>query len=288
MKRRTLGAFVLALMLLLCACGTSTPHTTEAGLTESATLASGQKAPVAAATEETETSPEDVTSEPESDSTEPSEKPATVPAASVPSANSTVPAASVPPTTSTVPAVTTCDHDYQAATCTTPRTCTKCGDVMGLALGHEYGGGKCIRCGVDDPFTWSREEGQQIVDLIQKAYSAQLGLLLEPPMIALLPSEEQVNGCKQIQSICATLDQNYLTPALVLAQANPSLSLIGSEKLLDKLSEAKELVEQVRQINVSESTVKQDLDRFSKPLENLAQVMAYLKASSSIILNSAR
>ncbi|MBR6252866.1 MAG: S-layer homology domain-containing protein [Clostridia bacterium] len=42
-------------------------------------------------------------------------------------------------------------HTYKAATCTTPKTCTKCGATLGSALGHNYSGGKCTRCGKTQP-----------------------------------------------------------------------------------------------------------------------------------------
>ena len=45
----------------------------------------------------------------------------------------------------------TCIHTYAAATCTQPKTCTKCGATLGAALGHNYvtsgNIAKCTRCG---------------------------------------------------------------------------------------------------------------------------------------------
>lgn len=38
-------------------------------------------------------------------------------------------------------------HIYQEATCTTPRTCTRCGATTGSALGHTTGLGICGNCG---------------------------------------------------------------------------------------------------------------------------------------------
>ena len=32
-----------------------------------------------------------------------------------------------------------CTHEWKAATCTTPKTCTRCGKTNGSALGHAYG-----------------------------------------------------------------------------------------------------------------------------------------------------
>ena len=46
-----------------------------------------------------------------------------------------------------------CNHSYAAATCTTPKKCTKCGETSGSKLGHDYKftscitPDKCTRCG---------------------------------------------------------------------------------------------------------------------------------------------
>ena len=47
-------------------------------------------------------------------------------------------------------------HIYQDATCTTPRTCTRCGATTGSALGHTTGLGICGNC------------GQEILDLMDE------------------------------------------------------------------------------------------------------------------------
>ena len=57
----------------------------------------------------------------------------------------------VPTTESTTPptgdpAPTQCSHTYKAATCTAPKTCSKCGATEGSALGHNYIEGVCTRC----------------------------------------------------------------------------------------------------------------------------------------------
>lgn len=43
------------------------------------------------------------------------------------------------PTTSTA----ACSHNYKNATCTTPKTCTKCGTTSGSALGHSFKDATC-------------------------------------------------------------------------------------------------------------------------------------------------
>ena len=42
-------------------------------------------------------------------------------------------------------------HTYSSATCDTPQKCTTCGITNGKALGHEFSGGSCTRCGYEDP-----------------------------------------------------------------------------------------------------------------------------------------
>ena len=44
------------------------------------------------------------------------------------------------------------EHNYKAATCLTPKTCTGCSRTEGTSLGHSYGENHlCIRCGVKNP-----------------------------------------------------------------------------------------------------------------------------------------
>lgn len=63
--------------------------------------------------------------------------------------------ATVAPTTkpATTPATiaTTCSHSYKDATCTAPKTCSKCGATEGNAAGHSYSNGTCTVCGAADP-----------------------------------------------------------------------------------------------------------------------------------------
>lgn len=47
------------------------------------------------------------------------------------------------PTETESPAPTACSHSYQDATCTAPKTCTKCGATSGSAAGHSYKDATC-------------------------------------------------------------------------------------------------------------------------------------------------
>ena len=53
------------------------------------------------------------------------------------------------PTSTTTPNSHT--HSYSNATCTSPKTCTRCEQTSGSALGHNYVNNKCSRCGKTDP-----------------------------------------------------------------------------------------------------------------------------------------
>lgn len=56
----------------------------------------------------------------------------------------------------TQPAATTCVHTYADATCTTPKTCSKCGEIEGEAAGHQWKDATCTTpktcsvCGTTD------------------------------------------------------------------------------------------------------------------------------------------
>ena len=42
---------------------------------------------------------------------------------------------------------TECKHTWISATCTTPKTCSKCKETIGVATGHTTNSGTCSRCG---------------------------------------------------------------------------------------------------------------------------------------------
>ena len=54
-----------------------------------------------------------------------------------------------------------CNHEWQEATCTTPRTCTKCGETIGTTLYHNYERVgcdeylRCKDCGTDSTYSKS-------------------------------------------------------------------------------------------------------------------------------------
>ena len=58
-----------------------------------------------------------------------------------------------------------CSHSWEVATCTAPKTCSKCGETDGNALGHTTSIGVCERCHIRQG--WTKEEVQSLV----KVYS---------------------------------------------------------------------------------------------------------------------
>lgn len=71
------------------------------------------------------------------------EPPVTQPPTTQPPATESI--TTQPPTTQppATQAPTVCSHNYATATCTTPKTCTLCGQTSGSALGHTYSAATC-------------------------------------------------------------------------------------------------------------------------------------------------
>ena len=68
-------------------------------------------------------------------------------------------------------AESTCQHDWKSATCTTPKTCSKCNETMGNAYGHTWIGNEsctvskvCSRCNEPQNKNLGHIEGEWIVD----------------------------------------------------------------------------------------------------------------------------
>lgn len=54
-----------------------------------------------------------------------------------------------------------CSHNWKKATCTSPKTCSKCGEIEGMELGHTTTTGICDRCHIRQG--WTKEEVQSYV-----------------------------------------------------------------------------------------------------------------------------
>ena len=118
MKKGLSVLLVLVMLLSLCACSKNDtqitdPSQTTNGSTEESTngTTEGTQAPTADSTG----APTDAPTE--APTTAPTEAPATTPAA--------------------------CSHTYKDATCTAPKTCTKCGATEGSAAGHNWNAATC-------------------------------------------------------------------------------------------------------------------------------------------------
>ena len=124
MKKLLALALALVMVLSLCACGNGGDKTTEPG---------------SSATGDTQTPTDGKTQ-------------ATQPSANKETTAPTTPNETPKPTTPapTTPAPTACSHSWKAATCTAPKTCTKCGATEGNALGHNYENGACKVCNEED------------------------------------------------------------------------------------------------------------------------------------------
>lgn len=136
MKKVISLALVLAMLLTLCACskggeGSTTGST--AGSTAGSTIPSAG-----------ETDPTDTTA---SSPTEPT-APSTAPTQNTEPTETDPPATQPQTTEPSAAQPTQCSHTYAPATCTAPKTCTKCGATEGTALGHQYSGATCTAPGV--------------------------------------------------------------------------------------------------------------------------------------------
>ena len=94
--------------------------------------------PTESETTQSTTAPTETTAPPTDETVAPTTAPTTAP---------TIPPTVAPTTPATEPPHS---HNYSAATCTNPQTCS-CGATIGNAAGHTYSGGKCTICGTTDP-----------------------------------------------------------------------------------------------------------------------------------------
>ena len=128
MKRAFSLVLTLLLTLCLCACGEKdTPETTPSTAgTEATAEGTGNTAESTHPTAES-TTPSGESTEPSSESTQPTIQETEA------ATQATTPATQA----------TSCSHSYADATCTAPKTCTKCGATEGQAAGHTYADATC-------------------------------------------------------------------------------------------------------------------------------------------------
>ena len=114
----------------------------EDDVTEEPPVTTPTEPPVTTPTEPPVTTPTEppVTTPTEPPVTTPTEPPVTTPT------EPPVTTPTEPPATEPVP--TTCNHNWKAATCTEPKTCSLCNETEGKEKGHSFKDGKCSGCGL--------------------------------------------------------------------------------------------------------------------------------------------
>ena len=155
MKKLLSVLLVFVLLFGVCACSSSdTQHTDPSSSSQSTT--SGTEAPTGSTvgatgttqvpTKESTTAPtkESTTAPTKESTTAPTEQPTTAPTKEPTTAPTKEPTTA--PTEQPTTAPTTCSHSYREATCTAPKTCSKCGATEGEAREHTYQNGVCS-CG---------------------------------------------------------------------------------------------------------------------------------------------
>lgn len=126
MKRPLAILLCLVMLLTLAACGKDDTQTTDPSTESSQSTTDSTEATTDTTTDATQAPTEEPTTAPtEGTTTESTEAPSTKPTE----------------TPTTKPAA--CSHSYKEATCTTAKTCTKCGATSGSALGHSYKAATC-------------------------------------------------------------------------------------------------------------------------------------------------
>ena len=137
--KRTLSLLLVFVMLLsLCACSNSDHQTTDPSNSSQATTEGNEKP--TDSTERTTGTTQAPTDEP---TDAPTDEPTTAPTTETPT--------TTPPTA--------CSHSYKDATCTAPKTCSKCGATEGGLAEHRYQNGICTGCGEVEIITHSFETG---------------------------------------------------------------------------------------------------------------------------------
>ena len=149
MKKTLAMLLALVMLVSLCACSNSDNQPTDPSNSSQATT-EGTGKPTDS-TEGTTGVTQAPTNEP---TTAPTDEPTTAPTEQPTEQPTTQP--SEAPTTSPTTPPTTCSHSYKDATCTAPKTCSKCGATEGSAAGHSWNAATCTapktcsKCGVTE------------------------------------------------------------------------------------------------------------------------------------------
>ena len=117
---------LLALVMLLCLCACNSADAPETEPSEDMTQSTEASTDTSDPTEESGEAASDPTEASGETASDPTEEPAPTPTEA--------------PTT---PTSASCSHNWKAATCTAPKTCTKCGATDGSAAGHSWKAATC-------------------------------------------------------------------------------------------------------------------------------------------------
>ena len=148
MKKTTAMLLALVMLLSLCACSNNDSQTTDPSNSSQATTegkenhtdsTEGTTGTTQAPTDEPTTAP---TNEP---TTTPTEQPTSAPTTEPPHTHNFNPATCTTPKTCSCGATegNAAGHSWNNATCTAPKTCSKCGATEGNAAGHSYKDATC-------------------------------------------------------------------------------------------------------------------------------------------------
>lgn len=155
MKKRLAFFLCFVMLLSLVACGEEKTQSTDPSTKVTQPTAASTGEPTSTPTGEPTTTPtgEPTTTPTGEPTTAPTGEPMTTPTeepTTAPTEEPTTAPAEIPTTP------TKCSHTYKAATCTAPKTCSKCGATEGKALGHSWKDATCTelktcsRCGATE------------------------------------------------------------------------------------------------------------------------------------------
>ena len=121
--------------------------------------------------------------------------------------------------TPTFNVVETCNHEFIEATCETPKTCTKCGETEGVALGHIWKEATsqtpktCTRCGVTEGDPLPEVESIEANYTKEEIYIGET-LQLIPIVNPVGAIQDVTYSLKLEDGALATIDENGLFEAL--------------------------------------------------------------------------
>jgi len=152
MKKTLAMLLVFVMLFSLCACNSSDNQTTDPSDSSQSTTNGTENT---TGNTENPTDGTEGTQPPTDEPTTPPTDEPTTPPTQAPTEAPTTPPTQAPTEAPTTPP-TTCSHNWKAATCTAPKTCSKCGATEGNAAGHSWkdatctAAKTCTKCGTTE------------------------------------------------------------------------------------------------------------------------------------------